>query len=100
MSRPSIDFAAVNEAALMILPGLLHQWLPRGELRHHRYTALNPTRVDRNLGSFKINTRTGQWKDWATGDSGGDAISLFAYINGLSQYEAAIEVGRQVGVLQ
>ena len=44
------------------------------------YVALNPTRNDRRPGSFKINIRTGRWCDFATGDRGGDPVSLVAYL--------------------
>ena len=39
-------------------------------------SAFNPRRADRHLGSFQINVRTGKWADFATGDRGGDLISL------------------------
>ncbi len=89
MPRNKVDFHAINRACLRCLPDLLNTWLPGGVLHGHEYQALNPTRVDRNLGSFKINTRTGRWGDFATGDSGSDVISLYAYLKSLSQGEAA-----------
>jgi hypothetical protein len=51
--------------------------------------ALNPRRQDSHPGSFKVNLRTGRWADFATGDKGGDVISLLAYLKGISQSEAA-----------
>jgi hypothetical protein len=60
--------------------------------------ARNPTRRDRHLGSFRINLETGRWADFATGDKGGDAVSLAAYLFHLSQGEAARRVGRMLGV--
>ena len=63
--------------------------LPNGIKRGHEYIALNPTRSDSSLGSFGINLINGKWADFATGDKGGDIISLYAYLCGLSQYEAA-----------
>ena len=73
---PQVDFAAINAAALAVLPAILRQWLPNGHTIGHEYTARNPTRNDRHAGSFKINVRTGRWADFATGDAGGDPISL------------------------
>ncbi len=84
-----VDFAAVNQSACLRLPDLLNLWLPQGKLVGTEYIALNPTRRDRNLGSFKINIQTGRWADFATGDKGGDVVSLFAYLTGLSQVAAA-----------
>ena len=84
-----IDFAAVNRAALAALPALLRRWLPDGRQVGREYLARNPRRADRRAGSFKVNTRTGRWADFATGDAGGDVVSLAAYLNGTGQAEAA-----------
>jgi hypothetical protein len=54
-------------------------------------------RADRHLGSFKINLRTGRWADFATGDAGGDLISLRAYLDGIRQGEAARRIAREIG---
>lgn len=82
----SIDFAAINMACRSRFGALLQRWLPDGRLQEREWVARNPTR---NPGSFKINVDTGVWSDFATGDSGSDPISLFAYLNGLSQSQAA-----------
>jgi hypothetical protein len=50
------------------------------------------------LGSFKINLRTGQWADFATGDKGGDVISLAAYLHGLTQAAAAGKISEMLGL--
>ena len=88
MSR-RIDFGTINRAALAALPTLLRRWLPDGRLKGNEYTARNPTRIDRRPGSFKVNVRTGRWADFATGDRGGDVVSLAAYLSGAGQVEAA-----------
>jgi hypothetical protein len=71
------------------MPLLLARWLPDGRRYGREYVARNPTRADRRAGSFKVNLATGCWADFATGEKGGDAISLAAYVFGLSQAEAA-----------
>lgn len=58
-------------------------------MRGQEYIARNPTRADRRLGSFKVNIRTGRWYDFATGDAGGDIISLIAYVQRIGQADAA-----------
>jgi hypothetical protein len=100
MSRPDrIDFAAINRAAMMVLPTLLAQWLPGGCAEGAEYLALNPRRVDRHIGSFRINTRTGRWCDFAVeGARGGDLISLAAYLGGIGQAEAAEKLATILGV--
>ncbi len=89
MITRKIDFAAINHAALTILPALLIKWLPDGQARNGEWVARNPTRNDRKPGSFLINMQTGKWADFATGDAGGDVVSLCAYLEGISQYQAA-----------
>ena len=96
--RRRIDFEAVNRAALASLPSLLMRWLPDGKRVGAEWIAKNPTRADRRPGSFKINLRTGKWADFATGDKGGDVISLAAYLGGTRQIEAARNLAQMLGV--
>ncbi len=93
-----IEFAAIAELCRIRLQPLLAEWLPDGRRMGREWVALNPTRPDRSLGSFRINLETGLWADFATGDKGGDAISLFAYLNGLQQGQAARELAKRLGV--
>lgn len=93
-----IDFAAINQAALARLPEILHRWLPDGHVVGGEYTARNPTRADRQPGSFKINMATGRWADFATGSRGGDPVSLAAYLSGCGQAEAACELAAMLGM--
>jgi hypothetical protein len=94
----NVDFHAVNQAALGYLPSLVRTWLPQGQRRGHEWTALNPTRPDKRPGSFSVKLRTGRWADFATGDKGGDPISLAAYIYGTSQAGAARTLAVALGV--
>lgn len=76
-NSPNIKYQVIN-----LLPG--------GKIHGVDYVARNPTRNDKTPGSFRINSRTGQWIDHATGDRGSDITSLCAYLKGYSsQYEAA-----------
>ena len=68
---------------------MLARLLPGGKRVGAEIVALNPRRADWRLGSFKINHWTGRWADFATGDRGGDPISLVAYLADVSQGEAA-----------
>ena len=94
----AIDFAAINRAALAVLPSLLARWAPGGIVRGSEYVALNPTRADRRPGSFKVNIRSGRWADLSTGDKGGDPISLAAYLAGTGQAEAARNLAVMLGI--
>lgn len=93
-----IDFAGINRAALANVDQILRRWLPGGRVNGAEYVVRNPRRNDRRLGSFKINTETGKWADFATGDRGGDLVSLAAYLSGLSQVEAARELADMLGM--
>ena len=85
----AIDFAEINRAALAAFPAVLARILPGGKRVGAEIVALNPRRADRRLGSFKVNRYNGRWADFATGDKGGDPISLVAYLADVSQGEAA-----------
>jgi len=85
-----LNYRALNSHIMPMAPELLREWLPDGHTWGSEYTARNPRRSDKNAGSFKVNIRTGRWCDFATGDAGGDLISLCAYLNNLSQHKAAL----------
>lgn len=92
------DFAGVNAAALPVLPSLVARWLPDGRREGREWVARNPLRADRRRGSFRVNLSTGKWADFATGDRGGDVVSLAAYLAGTRQAEAARQLAGMLGV--
>jgi hypothetical protein len=92
-----VDFDRINRAALATFLVVLTRLLPGGKVAGREFLALNPTRSDHRQGSFKINLRSGRWSDFATGDSGGDPVSLCAYLEGVSQGEAARLLARMLG---
>ena len=82
-----------------MLPSLLARWLPGGRIEGTEYVVLNPRRADDHLGSFRINTRTGRWADFAVADArGGDVVSLAAYLGGTGQREAAERLTAMLGI--
>jgi hypothetical protein len=40
---------------------------------------------------------SGRWSDFATGDAGGDIVSLAAFLFGLSQVESARRINDMIG---
>lgn len=62
-------FAEVNNAALSQIKSLAERWLPRTRMSGSNLMALNPTRVDKSIGSFGINVKTGAWADFATDEA-------------------------------
>lgn len=95
-----LDFAAINAA--LTPETVVPQWLPKGEKRGNEWVAPNPTRNDKNPGSFTIKISgagAGVWKDYATGDGGADLISLYAYLfHADDQGAAARELADSHGV--
>lgn len=90
-------FEKANRLALQNIKFLLQIWLPGGQIVGDEYKVLNPKRVDHKAGSFRINMRTGKWADFATGDKGGDIVSLYAFIKSINQAKAAKEITRTIG---
>ncbi len=91
-------FDTINERAKASFPDILHEWIPGGKVSGNEFKAKNPTRVDNKAGSFSVNITTAKWGDFATGDSGGDPVSLYAYIRGLGQGDAAKELADRFSV--
>jgi hypothetical protein len=91
-----LDFRSIAAHAVTRAGTLVPRWLPDGKRRGAEWVARNPTRSDRRVGSFSVNLRTGRWADFATGDAGGDLISLRAYLDRVRQGEAARRVAREL----
>lgn len=96
--RRTIAFRFIAETALAHSEFILQRWLPDGERCAGEWVARNPRRSDRHLGSFKVNLRNGRWGDFATGDAGGDLISLAAFLFVLKQDDAARRIAEMLGV--
>ena len=97
-SRPPLDFEKINRAALAALPNLLKRWLPDGRRKGREFVARNPTRTDHSPGSFSVNIETGRWADFATGQAGGDPISLAAFLFTIRQGEAAMRLAHMLRI--
>ena len=84
----------IFERAKPIALGLVRTWLPGGYIEGGQWVVKNPTRNDTKAGSFKINLETGKWNDYADPDGayGHDAVSLYGYLSGLRNYDAAREI--------
>jgi putative DNA primase/helicase len=93
---PPIRFADLAKALLDQASTLLPQWLPDGTLRGHEYVCAG---LSGGRGtSCSVNVNTGQWADFATGEQGGDLLSLYAAIEGLTMGKAALQVARELGL--
>lgn len=96
---PPIDFAAINDALMQNASYWVSLWLSNGVERNQRWYVGD---FDNQAGeSANVNLRTGQWIDnGAPDDKGGDLISLYARVKGLGQGEAALELGRALGIIR
>ena len=97
-AKQQVDFAAVNRVALSSVRAVLARLLPGGRAVGDEYIVRNPRRDDKRPGSFSINLRSGKWADFATGDKGGDPVSLVAYLADVSQGEAARLLAQMLGI--
>lgn len=95
MNKP-IDFESLNQAALSRFPDIL----PGGRVIGDEYCCAGITGgqgKNGGSGSFRLNLKTGAWIDNATGESGGDTISLIAAREGVNQGKAAIMLAELIG---
>jgi hypothetical protein len=93
------DYAAVNAAALARLPEVLARLLPGGRQVGAEWHAGNLRgEAGDSLRVRLRGDRAGRWCDFATGDKGGDPVSLAAAVAGVSRPEAARLLARMLGV--
>jgi hypothetical protein len=69
----------------------IKEWLPGGHVeRGNQWVCKSPSHDDKNIGNFSVNLDTGAFNDYADPDFiGHDAVSLYAKMNGLTNYQAA-----------
>ena len=96
--RRSVAIGRIAEHALGSADAILARWLPDGKRHGAEWVARNPTRSDSRPGSFKVNTKTGLWADFKTGERGKDLVSLAAYLSRQNQVEAALAVADMLGI--
>lgn len=72
--------------------------LTGGKRQGHEYQPLNPMRGDHKPGAFSINMTNGKWSDFATDQSGGDLVSLAAYLWSMKQGDAAESLADSMGL--
>ncbi|HHT5713388.1 TPA: toprim domain-containing protein [Raoultella ornithinolytica] len=87
--------AAAAQSSEILVP----EWLPEGRRQAAEWVSRNPTRADRHAGSFSVSLVDGRWHDFATGDSGGDLVSLGAYLWNMRQTDAARIVADRLGLI-
>ena len=93
-----INFERLAQSLLSRIREILPNWLSGGRIVGHEYTCGS---IQGGPGdSCKVNLNTGKWADFASTGKGGDLISLYAAIKGVSQIESAKELsGEFVSVI-
>lgn len=84
--------------ALLIgsIENLVRDLAPEGRRCGSYWIAKNPTRADRNAGSFWVlvkGSATGAWRDEATGEQG-DVLNLIGYCMGHGDFKATLDWAR------
>lgn len=93
---PPINFTALAEALLARADNLVPDWLSGGHLNGHEWVCGS---LSGGKGaSCSVNITTGAWADFAADEKGGDLVSLYAAIHGLSMGKAAVQVARDEGL--
>jgi len=96
---PRPDFLAVNRAALARLPDVLARLLPGGRALGAEWCAGSVGGEPGDSLRVRLRgARAGAWCDFATGDKGGDPVSLAAAVARVPQSEAARSLARMLGV--
>lgn len=75
----SRETAEVRALLVARAEALARELVPDGRRQGQYWMGRNPTRADRNGGSFWVRLDSGAWKDEATGDTG-DVFKLIAYV--------------------
>lgn len=100
--RHPIPFAEINAVALGCMATLVRRWFPNGRLEGHDWVVGNLKGEHGRSLHIVVSDhhpRHGIWKDFSTGEGGGDPISLIAAMEGISQTEAARRLGVMLGVI-
>jgi hypothetical protein len=93
---PPINFEALAAALLDRGEQLVPAWLPGGTRRGPEWVCGS---LSGGAGtSCSVNLVTGQWADFAANEKGGDLLSLYAAIHGLTMGKAALMVARDEGL--
>lgn len=96
---PPINFGALAAALLPRAYEFVSSWLPGGVQRGHEYFCGSVNGGDGD--SFAVNLTSGKWSDFATGEAGGDLVSLYAAANNFAKNEmgkAAVQLAREEGL--
>ena len=93
------DIKTISARARDQIEAVLARWLPAGKRTGQEWEVGN--RAGEPGKSLKVHLsggKAGCWSDFAAGDKGGDLVSLVAYLDGVSQGEAAKRLAEFLGL--
>lgn len=91
-----IKFKELADALLARADSVVPAWLPGGRFNGHEYVCSSLSGGEGS--SLSVNVRSGQWADFASDEKGGDLLSLYAAVHGLTMGKAALQVARDEGL--
>lgn len=87
---PAENIKATAAQALAHIETVCAHWLPDGKKAGHEWEIGDRHGTPgKSLKVHLSGAKAGMWADFSTGDKGGDLVSLVAYIDGISQGDAA-----------
>ncbi|MGE8491547.1 VapE domain-containing protein [Comamonas sp.] len=93
---PPIKYKDLADALLRSIDTLLPKWLPAGVREGEDWKCGDLSGSSgRSLCICMVGERAGRWFDHATGEKGGDLLSLYAAIHDLSMPKAALAVAAE-----
>lgn len=97
---PPIQFEALNDALLDRIESLVPVWLPSGSMKGNEYFVHSFWRSEKtpSLSVCMKGARIGKWQDHGGEHKGGDLISLYAAIHGMTNGAAAVQLARELGL--
>lgn len=97
----SIDYERIDRVALSNARELAPEIVPDGHFEGNNYVARNPTRDDKNAGSFSFNVTNGMWAEFAGAgkkESGRGLISYKAYAHQLEPHKSAMALAERLKI--
>ncbi len=93
------DIQAIAAQALASIETICARWLPDGKKAGHEWEIGDRHGTPgKSLKVHVSGSKCGLWADFSTGDKGGDLVSLVAFIDGVSQGEAARRLAEFMGL--
>lgn len=93
------DFIDVGRAALNQIEVLLAEWFPQGVRQGHEFCiGSRDGEAGQSLRIRLTGDKAGVWSDFSDGEAGGDLISLYAFVNGLSPGRACAALAERLGI--